>query len=268
MQQVVKKGRGPHESLFISTLSIVDDNIWAYGAQLAKLLQLSQDSSGHFSIINEFSIPDQSFQCVALQNDLFAATSFTKDRVSYYNNQGVLLYSTTTMPNEADVSENGALSNVVFQTDLAASADGKKVLVANKSIDMIECYSDMGDSLFYVSGPDGFRPELKVKENGGMKTFPLFPYCFAYATIRAVGEEVWASYIGQMSDGKTRFDFSSMVPNQIYCFSSEGVPIRKLELDKKFVSFTINTEKTKLYCLLNNPSIEILEFDISGIHDK
>ncbi len=267
MQELVRKGRGPHECLHVSTLSIVGNDIWAFGPQIKKMIQLRPDSVGHFSVVSETIIADQAFQCVALSNDLFAGASFTKARISYYSNQGVLLYSTTTMPNEADVSENGALSNVVFQTDLAASADGKKVLVANKFIDIIECYSDKGDSLFYITGPDGFRPELRKAGSGGVSSFPLFPLCFAYTNIRTVGEEVWASYIGLMHDGQSQLNPTNMIPNQIYCFTSEGVPIRKLELDKKFVSFAVNPDKTKLYCLVHNPDVEIIEYDLSGILD-
>ncbi len=267
MQELVRKGRGPHECLYISCLSMVGNDIWAFGPQLKKMLQMRSDSLGNFSVVDEIIIADQTFQCVALQNDLFAGPSFTKDRVSYYNGQGEFMYSTTVMPKEINLSESKTFSNVVFQTDITVASDGAKVLLANKSIDIIECYSNKGDSLFSITGPDGFRPELRKKENGGMSTFPLFPYCFAYTNIRAVGEEVWASYIGEMYDGKTQTDFRNILPSQIYCFTFNGVPKRKLELDMQFVSFAVNTERNKLYFLFHNPDVGILEFDISDIKD-
>lgn len=266
MQELVRKGRGPHECLHVSTLSIVDNDIWAFGPQMKKMIQLSPDSLGHFSVVGETIMADQAMHCVALSHDLFVGTSFTKARISYYNGQGAFMYSTTTMPKEIDVTESKAFPNMAFQTDLAVSPDGKKVLVANKFIDMIECYSDLGDSLFYITGPDGFRPELRKQENGGMSSFPLFPHCFAYTNIRTVGEEVWASYIGLMHDGQSQLNPTNSNPNIIYCFTSEGEPIRKLELDLKFVSFAVSPDRTKLYCLVHNPDVGIVEFDLSGIN--
>jgi hypothetical protein len=100
-----------------------------------------------------------------------------------------------------------------------------------------------------------------------MKTFPLSPLTFAYSNLHAVGEEVWGSYIGYMHDEQSQFSPTNTKLNQIYCFSSEGVPIRKLEFDKQFESFAVTPDKTKLYCILNNPDVEIIEYDLSAILD-
>jgi hypothetical protein len=267
MQGLVQKGRGPYECLNVSCLSIVGDDIWVFGPELKKMLQLRPDSLGCFKVVNEITISDNALRCVAMRDGLFAATSFAKSRVSYYNGQGERMYETSSLPKEINLSESKAISNVVFQTDLAVSADGAKVLLANRSIDMIECYSDRGDSLFCITGPDGFRPELRKHENGGMSTFPLYPYCFAYANLRVVGDEVWASYIGQMHDGKTQMDYRNMLPNQIYCFASNGKPKRKIEIERRFISFAVKPDRSKLYCLVHAPDVSILEFDITGIDD-
>jgi hypothetical protein len=230
------------------------------------MLRLKIDTLGFFGITEELNMGVQAGRFVALTNDLFVGTPFTKDRVAYFNRKGDLIYKAGGFPKDVNHSEgDGILPNVVFQALITASPDGKYVALANLDVDVLEIYSDKGDTICILSGPDGIETTVKPHNTGVGSTFPLDPLFFTYRDIKALPNEIWASYAGiEIKKGEMP-DSNEISPNKIYCFSWHGEPIRKIELDNRILSFAIDSKNMKLYCLVNTPAIKVIEYDISGI---
>ncbi|MBI9063125.1 MAG: hypothetical protein JEZ14_14175 [Marinilabiliaceae bacterium] len=264
IQKVVKKGRGPNECIHVGSVSIVNDDIWVYGPALQKMLHLKLDSVGAFYIKEEFRINEQMPRCIALTNELFAGTSFSKYRVSYYNRKGDFLYGTLGLPKEIAPNVD-IIPNVVFQTAITATPDGKHVVLANQFIDVLESYSDIGDTTFVLIGPDGFRTNVKPRKIGGGRTFPMDPLCLAYAEVTAVENEIWGSYIGVQKQKGSSSQGGMDVPKQIFCFSCQGQLLRKIEFDNGFISFAVDSKKAKVFCLVHEPDIKIVQYDITKL---
>lgn len=262
VQKIVRKGRGPNESINIANISIVNNDVWLHGSSLRKMLKLKMDSLGVFHIVEELNMGVQAGRFVALTDDLFVGTPYSKERVAYFNRKGELLHSAGGFPKDIRNGE-GILPNIVFQTGITASPDGKYVALANLSIDVLEVYSDKGDTVCILSGPDGFKTNVKPHDEGAGRTFPLDPFFFAYRDIKALDKEIWASYAGiELVKGEIPNPIKTF-PKKIYCFSWKGEPIRKIELDVRFLSFAIDSKNMKLYCLVNEPEIRVIEYDIS-----
>ena len=264
VQELINKGRGPKECIHIGSISIVNDDIWIYGRSLSKMLHLKLDSLGIFRIVDEFKISKQTSSCIALTNKLFAGTSFSEHRVSYYNRKGEFLYGTLDMPKEVSLKEE-QLPNVVFQTSITKTPNGKNVVLANQFIDVLECYSNSGDTTFVLSGPDGFKTSLKPRSNGGARSFPLYPQCFAYIQVAATDNEIWGSYIGIMLQKGSAPLGKNGFPNRIFCFTTEGEPKRKIKFDDRFISFAVDSKNAKLFCLMHEPDIRIVQYNINGL---
>lgn len=264
VQKIVRKGRGPNECITPWNVSIVNNDVWIYGTQLKKMLLLKLNSDGAFRIAEEVNIEVHSGGCIALNDSLFANTPSTKDRVSYVDRQGKLINSTGGFPKGMEQGEN-LLPNTVFQTKMTASPDGKYVALANLSVDALEIYSYKGDIICTKRGPDGIDVTVKPNNNDGVVSYPLDPRFFAYNDIAAVNNEIWASYSGVEWKKGEPFSYINSLPNQIYCFSWQGKPIRKIELDIPFSNFAIDKSNMKLYCLVHNPEIKVFEYDISNI---
>ncbi len=264
VQKIVRKGRGPNECIHISKISVVNNDVWLHEPALRKMLRLKIDTLGFFGITEELNMGIQAGKFVALTNDLFVGTPFTRDRVAYFNRKGDLICKAGGFPKNINHSEgDGILPNVVFQTKITASPDGKYVALANLDVDVLEIYSDKGDIICLLSGPDGIETTVKPRNTGVGSTFPLDPLFFTYRDIKALPNEIWASYAGiEIKKGEMP---DEIFPNKIYCFSWHGKPIRKIELDHRILSFVVDSKNMKLYCLVNTPSIKVIEYDISGI---
>ena len=264
VQKIVKKGRGPNECIYISNISIVNNDVWLHDPGLRKMINLKLDSIGIFHVSNELQMGVQAGRFVALTDDLFVGTTYSENRVTYFNRKGKLLYKAGGFPRDiSNKMSKGILPNIVFQTMITASPDGKNVVLANLSVDVLEVYSNKGDTVCILGGPDGFETTVKPHDVGGGRTFPLDPVFFAYRDIKGLTNEMWASYAGiEIVKGEMPIS-NKVLPNKIYCFSWQGVPIRKIELDIRFLSFAIDSKNMKLYCLVNVPKIRVIVYDMS-----
>lgn len=264
VQKIVKKGRGPNEGIHISCISIVNNDVWLHESGLKKMINLKLDSLSVFHIEEEVGMGLQAGRFIALTNDLFVGTLYSKERVAYINKKREQLNKVGGFPIDISNGE-GILPNIVFQTMITASPDGKYVALANLSIDVLEVYSDKGDSIRMLRGPDGFKTNVRPRDVGVGKTLSLYPLYFTYRDIKALNNEIWASYAGiEVEKGKMP-NQNSVLPSKIYCFTWQGKPIRKIEMDIRFLSFAIDSNNMKVYCLVNDPKIRVIEYDISEI---
>jgi len=266
IQKMIKKGRGPEECVHISTISVINNSVYLHGSALRKMLKLEIDSSGIFQITKCLNLGVQAGRFVALSNNLFAGTTYTKDRIGYYNNKGKFLYKTGGGPLNIDnCKDKSTLPNILFQTKITTSANGKYIALANMLIDVLEIYSNKGDTISILRGPDGIKTKVTSKDVGVGRMSVLDPFFFAYRDIKSFSNEIWVSYSGIKLEKRKMPDYNKILPNKIYCFSWQGEPIRKIELENKFSAFAIDYNNLKLYCLEKSPIPKIVIYDIKNI---
>jgi hypothetical protein len=260
IQKLVKKGQGTNECISAWNISIVEDNIWIYDFSLNKMLLLRQNPDDTFFEAEEIKIKERCLRCVAINDSLFVGTTCTKERLAYFNRQGDLVKRMAGFSTKADKIEM-ASPNIVFQTELITSSNGDYIALPNKFIDKLEIYSVAGEKVCNIKGPDNFDPKVKVVDVGIGKRFPLYPRYFTYLDVNVWNNELWTLYSGW----ELQMDSPNKYAKNIYCFTWEGIPIRKIKLDNDVLSFAIDNRRKKLYALIHSPKIGIIEYDISKI---
>lgn len=262
VQKLILRGRGPKECTFISNISIVDNDIWIHGVRLNKMIRLELDKAkGLFSVVEEFKIGTQAVKVIALTDKLFAAMLCTKDRITYLDRDGNTVSKAGQFPlGFSEWAERDTLPNITFQSNIVGSPDGKYVAIANLSIDALEVYSSSGDTVCLLRGPEGLEVDMTLTNRGMGISRSLNPLYLAFGGVKGLKNEFWASYEGVdlRKDGDRQ-------PNTIYCFSWNGKPKRKLKLDTRFQDFAVDEKAEKLYLLVNDPDLKIIEYDISSI---
>ena len=262
---MIPEGRGPGEMLIGWGIEIIDKDIYAFGAQLNKVIVLSPDDDRKFFISREFSIDVKLvMDFCPLKKDLFASLcAVDEQRLTLLDGDGKIIRKTGDFPSFQS-SSNIKGDNDIFQSGMTASPDGKKIALACKHTDIIDIYDLEKDDFKRIQGPIGIK--LTVIDQGIAKS--LEPRYHTFLLLSASEVEFWASYNGYKSEKGELIATENQLPKQIFCFDWNGRPLRKIRLDYPFGGFDIDWKNKILYTLeLRDNYPHIVKYQIDNILD-
>jgi len=262
---MIPEGRGPGEMLIGWGIEIIDKDIYAFGAQLNKVIVLSPDDDRKFFISREFSIDVKLvMDFCPLKKDLFASLcAVDEQRLTLLDGDGKIIRKTGDFPSFQS-SSNIKGDNDIFQSGMTASPDGKKIALACKHTDIIDIYDLEKDDFKRIQGPIGIK--LTVIDQGIAKS--LEPRYHTFLLLSASEVEFWASYNGYKSGKGELIATENQLPKQIFCFDWNGRPLRKIRLDYPFGGFDIDWKNKILYTLeLRDNYPHIVKYQIDNILD-
>lgn len=262
VQEVLDKGRGPHEMVTAWGINIVDKDIWVYGGQLKKMIKLSYDEERKFYISDNISLDDPTSLVAHALNDstIFGLCYPDKNRLTIYDrNRNVNkiggfppIYSSNKVePN-----------NDIFSSFMAIGPDNKVVLACVKT-DILEIY-DLNEGLEKrLQGPRGIKIEAEVVDVGMGKITTTKPPFRAFYNVVANEQEFCVGYIGYETIEGVKRSLDDSYPKNIFCFSWDGKPKREYVFDIPIISFDFDWKNKKIYALTIDPEAKIIAYDIS-----
>jgi hypothetical protein len=248
IQELIPQGKGPGEMLVSWGIHIIGKDLFAFCAQLRKVIRLTPNDDRKFVIVDEYKLDlKNSTEFYPIDENLSVCLSGFDDdsRLTFIDREGKIVKKLGDFPTFQSVN-NIKGDNDIFQSSITGSPNGNKIAVACRRTDVIEIYDLKNDSFKRFQGPIGIR--LTVTDQGIAKS--LSPGYFTYVLLIANDEEFWASYEGKKIPPRgTQLSTEEQLPKQIYCFDWSGQPLRKLILDYPFSGFDVDWGEMILYTL-------------------
>jgi len=131
-----------------------------------------------------------------------------------------------------------------------------RIFVTHVLTDMVEVYDGKGTLLKRMLGPDGFLPDVKMKNNG--------PYSVvasnsdskdAYFNLRTAGDEVFIQYTGTVSGPTTPSIF-----DKLFVFDWDGKPLRRYRLSENTPFFVVDPVRRIIYGVAQCPEYQLVSY--------
>lgn len=264
VQEIIKKGRGPEELEGAWGINVHNKDIWVFGINQGKLIKLSPTSHREFEIAGALNLEDPYIMSGVMIDDTnFLAINETdnKNRLALYNQFGELVKKFGSFPSSIYNNPDENVNNDVFMATISASSNGKHAILGCTRTDIIEVFNLNNGSKVEIRGP--YRHDFNVEKvnTGGMTMVRITPNFIAYSHSCAHDEYFYISYNGKLTEEiKSTSDF---LPNQIFQFSWDGNPIKRLEFGHPIIAFDINPENNQLYCIDHAPVPVIRTYNLS-----
>ena len=186
---------------------------------------------------------------VFLEDMIVGNNSFgSQYNLNFYDLEGKLIESKAELPKYK--SNNSNISNhIVFQGNLTVG--NNRIFYVYYFTDLIDIYDLKGGLLKRIHGPDNFLPEMEYSEVGSRPTKKSRDayYCPVFAD-----GELFVAY-----NGLFQKDYIETV-DQILVFDSNGNPLRRYILDKRIISFTVDTQNQIIYAICRDPEYHVIKF--------
>jgi hypothetical protein len=265
IQKILKKGKGPKEVISAWGVYIIGRNIWVFGSKQKKLIKISPADNRKFEISNEFILDDKYVFGGTMNSDTsYIALSFgDSTRLSFFNNNGELTKKMGGFPsfiNDKTISPN----NDIFDSTVAASKNGKKIVLACYDTDIIEIYDIKKGLQHRLQGPYGHSFSINKKTiEGNFTMFLHEPMFYAYGNAIGRDEGFYIGYRGLVNPTRRKLESSNEgYPNKIFYFNWDGQPLKLFEFEQHLIAFDLNTEENKMYCIIRTPEPKIKVFNL------
>lgn len=265
IQEIISKGVGPGELISALEFEISGKNIFVLCPILSKIIKLCTDDGRTFKIADEFKIEEKgTLRFHPVKENLFVCFSKVGDekRLTFFNENGRNLRKMGDYPPLLNKEMKG--DNNIFQSHMTISPDGKKILLACSTTDLLEIYDTERGLLKRIQGPIGiqlFATNQNVGIGVGTHLEPSYAtYCFASCS----QNEFWVGYVGYKYEIGKPASLSDTAPKLIFCFDWKGNPIRRLVFDNSLYGFDIDWNHRILYTIElveNKPEIKFYYLD-------
>ena len=145
-----------------------------------------------------------------------------------------------------------------YISQIAISHKYERIFLFGMVTDLIEIYDFQGNLIKRYHGPDRIFPQIKEVHlpNGyyqGAYDNPIF----TFFSPMIIDDEVYVSYSGHHQ----KPDETLPLIRQIFVFDIDCTPLRRYELSKQIVSFTVDPETKSIYATSNNPEYHMVMFN-------
>lgn len=247
IQEIISEGRGPGEMLIGWGIELLGKNVYTFCPMLKKVIVLTLGVDRNFFISQEKTIDSdiRPMELCPLTENLFACLNVNDEtRLTLIDSVGKVIGKIGDYPSfrsRYDIKPD----NDIFQSSIASSPSGDKIVLACKRTDIIEIISLKKDKHIRLHGPLGIN--LEVIDHGIAKSPE--PSYNTYYVLSVNEKEIWISYSGYKNTKSTSLNPSDYLPKQILCFNWQGQPLRKIQLDYPFGGFDIDWKNRLLYTL-------------------
>lgn len=176
---------------------------------------------------------------------------------SIFNQKGEKVGNFGAYP-ESDLQLTDAEKREMFQFTYASNSNGKMVLCYSWN-DLIDIYNEEKQLACRIHGPIQFTSSFKEFQDGEVSSAhpEQGKQRDAYYNPVAVDDVFFVLFNGNFVDDENYTNRS----NQIFVFDWDGKPLERLILDNGIISFTVNSQKRKIYGISDMPEYHIVEFE-------
>lgn len=253
IQRILRKGRGPNELLSASDVGVYGGVVYVYDVLTKRIITLKDGNDRKFKVYSDINIDKAFFSVKMSEEDELVALGWTEssNRVTKVN----LKDQTKKEFGDFYKLKNSNGDNEILYSLIGVHPKENKFVLACTKMDMFEIYSN--DKLTRrVIGPLGVDLRVrKIKVGGGYMNVPE-PNISNYECVDCNDKEIWLGYSG-VKLGKEISDEETL-PKNIYCFSWDGKPVKRINTKFGFRSFAVDWKKEKIYFLMYDPEPRII----------
>ncbi len=263
--RMIPRGKGPGEMLGIRDIVVDEGDICVSSLADSKVFRLSMvPGERRFVTDTVFRFPKVQFMRIMPWKKgtfLALASASSDNRMILLDEKGTVSDTVGSFPDFPDMMGRKP-NNALLQSDLYLSPDRRHLAVVCRSIDCIDIYDGDAKLKRRLRGPLGAEVSFREASNNGLTRYFQEPDYLMFDHVAANDRKMLVGFVGVRIEKREDFD---RYIQSIYAFDWNGKPLTKYALDKEILSFDVDWEHGKLYCLLNDPEPEIVTFTLDGL---
>ena len=261
--EFISWGSGPNDLLRIKNMQLVDSDLYVTD-NLKKVIY--KYNVNDFHTLTDNIVPTQK---VIIKNDLFLNLAYTDNgyvstamnpdnkRLVFYNSRGEQEFSAGEYPYFGEKLNSRAILDG-FNSFIAVGHQCKRIYLFGMNTDLIEIYDFQGMLIKRIHGPEQLFPQVKeILSNDGRRISTSKSKCAFFCPI-IVDNEIFVAYSGKPQE----INNEVATIQHIFVFDMDCNPIRRYELSKPIVSFTVDTEMKNIYATSNIPEYHMVLFEL------
>jgi len=252
VQELITQGRGPGEMLVPWGISLFGEDLYAFCAQLKRVIILTPDRNRKFEIIKELSIQEtQTDRFYPLNTNLYICLDGNYDsdkRLIYLDNEGRIISKTGDFPEFVNPTEAIA-NNEIFSSSIAGRPDGEKFVLACRKTDIIEIYNTRKGLEKRLHGPIGIELTIHAQKVGPGFMIRTDPHYSTFRETIAGEDEFWVGFLGYKFEKGKQPPSAGAYHKIIYCFDWNGNPLRRILFRFPVISFDVDWDNKVLYTI-------------------
>ena len=258
--EFISFGNGPDELLRIKNMQLVGNDLYISDTQKKSVYKYDVND---FHILTNNIIPIQKvaiedlFYHLAYTDNGYVAIAMNPDnkRLVFYSSKGEREFTAGEYPyfgKELTVIEKAE----GFISSIAICHKYNKIYLFGMTTDLIEIYDFKGKLLKRLHGPDQLFPQVKeVRSKDGYSTVSsMGKSIFTYFRPVIVDDEIYVSYSGNHQT----IDENTPRIHHILVFDLDCNPVRRYELPKSIVSFTVDSDTKLIYATSDEPEFHMV----------
>ena len=261
--EFISFGNGPDDLLSIRNMHLFGSYLYIADGQKRSIYKYDIND---FHTLTDNLIPKQKVtideyfsNLVYLRNNFAATISNPNDdkRFAFYDLNGEKEFTAGEYPFFGKELTNFEKMEA-FRPVIAVSHEYQRIYLFGLTTDFIEIYDFQGELIKIMHGPEQIFP--KVEENhttDGIVRLSTAGSKFAFSCPIIVDDEIYVSYSGNYYE----IEKQNVIRQQILVFDMDCNPLRRYELSKPIVSFTVDTETKNIYAISNTPDYHMVVFE-------
>jgi hypothetical protein len=258
--EFISFGNGPNELLRIKNMQLVGRDLYISDTQKKSVNKYDVND---FYAFTEDLIPKQKvaiedffYNLVYTENGyVVIAMNTDNKRLVFYNSKGEREFTAGEYPyfgRDLTVIEKAE----GFISSIAVCQKNKHIYLFGMTTDLIEIYDFNGMLLKRLHGPDQLFPQVKEirSEDGFSKVSAIEKSRFTYNRPLIVDDEIYVSYSG---NHQTRDEGTPRI-HHILVFDLDCNPIRRYELPKSIVAFTVDSDAKLIFATSDEPEFHMV----------
>lgn len=257
----VRKGSGPGEIIFPSSIQIKEDNFYVFDPDKKKINQIyiSTDSTLELKEVEEINFDKRLF-LINYQGSHIIATGLFEDAwLATLKGNGEII-SKVDFPSFKETSNTPKmeLSMLYIITHLANKPDNKKVVAATQDLGVISFFNYINGSILEeYKQIKYFGPEFTLQERGGIgySKDGLIGFC---------GLDCDNEYVYVLYSGRTfaEHGMQSHHCDNLLIYDWDGNPIKHYILDIPMTSMKYDKKNNSIYGIAYHPEGAFIEYQL------
>ena len=263
--EFISWGNGPNDLLRIKNMQLNGNDLYITDSQ-KKTISVYDINDFHHLKTNLFPTQkisvDDYFSHIAYTDNGYVAITLNSDnrRLVFLNSKGEKIFTTGEYPYFGkELTPIEKLEG--FNSFIAINHKYQRIYLFGMTTDLIEIYDFQGNLIKKMHGPEHFFPRAKEVSlpDGMSKISALEKSTFAFFYPIIIENEIYVSYSGNRQ--RLELDEESPIIQHILVFDLDCNPLRRYELSKSIVSFTVDSDTKKIYATSNIPDFHMVTFE-------
>ena len=262
--EFISRGSGPDDLLNIKDMQLVDFDLFITD-NLKRAIYKYDIASFH--ALTDNIIPtqriaiDEYFFHLAYIGNGYVATAMNPDnkRLVFYNSNGKIEFTAGDYPYFGRELTNIEKMESFNNSFIAICQKHKRIYLFGMTTDLIEIYDFNGVLIKKLHGPEQIFPQVKEirSSDGASRISALEKSIFTFSRPQIIDDEIYVAYSGE----RYIIDEERVPIHHILVFDMDCKPLRRYELSKSIVAFTVDSETKTIYATSNVPEYHIVVFE-------